>query len=101
MSNLNLTRWAKSSQYTAKLPGWFKIDTPLGSYNPDWVISWKQEDEEKIYFVVESKGSTSKGDLRPLELSKYKCGESHFAALGSKLELAKDLSDIEDSLGNV
>ena len=85
----------------AKLPSWFKIDTPLGTYNPDWVISWRQEDEEKIYFVVESKGSISKGSLRPLEHSKYKCGESHFAELGSKLELARDLSDIEDSLETI
>ncbi len=85
----------------AKLPSWFKIDTPLGTYNPDWVISWKQEDEEKIYFVVESKGSTSKKDLRPLEHSKYKCGKSHFTALGLTLELAKDLSDIEGSLETI
>ena len=85
----------------AKLPSWFKIDTPLGTYNPDWVISWKQEDEESIYFVVESKGSTSKENLRPIEHSKYKCGKSHFSELGSKLELAKDLLDIEGSLETV
>ena len=29
----------------AKLPNWFQIDTPLGSYNPDWVVSWKDGDE--------------------------------------------------------
>ena len=23
----------------AKLPGWFKVPTPLGSYNPDWASS--------------------------------------------------------------
>ncbi|WP_373033327.1 hypothetical protein [Sulfurovum sp.] len=23
----------------AKLPGWFKLDTPLGSYNPAWAVS--------------------------------------------------------------
>ena len=22
----------------AKLPGWFKVPTPLGSYNPDWAV---------------------------------------------------------------
>ena len=84
-----------------KLPGWFKIDTPLGTYNPDWVISWKQEGEEKIYFVVESKGSTSEENLRPLEKYKYECGKSHFAEFDLNLELAKDLSDIEGSLGTI
>lgn len=79
----------------AKLPGWFKIDTPLGTYNPDWVVSWRQDGDEQIYFVVESKGSTSEDDLRPREWSKYECGRNHFEALGSKLELAKNLSDIE------
>ena len=81
-----------------KLPGWFKIDTPLGTYNPDWVISWRQDDEERIYFVVESKCSTSEEDLRPLELSKYKCGRSHFAGFDLKFELAADISDIEETL---
>ena len=28
----------------AKLPGWFKIDTPLGSYNPDWAILIDKDD---------------------------------------------------------
>lgn len=22
----------------AKLPGWFKVPTPLGTYNPDWAV---------------------------------------------------------------
>ena len=97
----NLSRQFEQSRNIsvyAKLPSWFKIDTPLGTYNPDWVISWKQDDEESIFFVVESKSSTSRDALRPLEHSKYKCGKSHFAELGTKLELAKDLSDIEGSL---
>ena len=78
----------------AKLPGWFKIDTPLGTYNPDWVVAWNRDGDEKIYFVVESKGSTSELDLRPSELAKYKCGQSHFTELGTELKLAEKLSDI-------
>ncbi len=78
----------------AKLPKWFKIDTPLGTYNPDWVVAWNQDDDEKIYFVVESKGSTSELDLKPSELAKYKCGQSHFKELGTELKLAENLSDI-------
>ena len=25
-----------------KLPSRFKVDTPIGSYNPDWTVYWKQ-----------------------------------------------------------
>jgi len=38
----------------AKLPGFFKIDTPLGSYNPDWAVVINKDGEEKLYFVVET-----------------------------------------------
>ena len=80
----------------AKLPNWFKIDTPLGTYNPDWAIMWKDQDEEKLFFVVESKGSTGLFDLRPKEAGKIKCGKRHFSAIGSKMFEATSLSDIED-----
>ena len=82
----------------AKLPNWFKIDTPLGTYNPDWAILWKDENDEQLYFVVESKGSTSLFDLRPKEQGKIKCGEKHFEALDSKMIVASDMSDIESEI---
>jgi type III restriction enzyme len=28
----------------AKLPGWFKVPTPLGSYNPDWAVLLRTEE---------------------------------------------------------
>ena len=68
----------------AKLPAWFKIPTPLGTYNPDWAVVVEDEGEEKLYFVVETKGSTWWDDLRHLEGAKIKCGEKHFE------EIAKD-----------
>ena len=37
----------------AKLPGWFKVPTPLGSYNPDWAV------------LVEKKESASTSWWRP------------------------------------
>jgi type III restriction enzyme len=79
-----------------KLPSWFKIDTPLGTYNPDWAILWKDENEEKLFFVVESKGSTGLFDLRPKEQGKIDCGKQHFKALDSEMIVASDMSDIED-----
>lgn len=80
----------------AKLPDWFKIDTPLGTYNPDWAILWKDQDEEKLFFVVESKGSTGLFDLRPKEAGKIKCGKRHFKAIGSEMVVATEMADVED-----
>lgn len=67
----------------AKLPNWFKIDTPLGSYNPDWAVLVERDGESKLYFVVESKGSILSDALRPAETAKINCGREHFKALGT------------------
>ena len=65
----------------AKLPGWFKIDTPLGAYNPDWAVLIEIDGKEKLYFVVETKGTLFTDDLRPTEKAKIDCGREHFKAL--------------------
>lgn len=65
----------------AKLPDWFKIPTPLGTYNPDWAIVIDKDGVHKIYFVVETKGDIKKDSLRPTEAGKIKCGKAHFEAL--------------------
>ena len=69
----------------AKLPGWFKIDTPLGTYNPDWAVLVNVKDGEKLYFVVETKASLLSGNQRLAENAKIKCGRAHFEALGSNV----------------
>ena len=61
-----------------KLPTWFKIPTPIGNYNPDWALIF--EDEEKIYFVAETKSTKALSKLRDDERLKIKCGEKHFEA---------------------
>lgn len=65
----------------AKLPGWFKVPTPLGSYNPDWAVLVEKDGEQRLYFVVETKSSLHTDDLRDKEAAKIKCGEAHFGAL--------------------
>ena len=47
----------------AKLPGWFRVPTPLGPYNPDWAVLEK-DGAERLYFVVETKSGLFKDDLR-------------------------------------
>lgn len=70
----------------AKLPGWFKIDTPLGGYNPDWAVLIEQDGKEKLYFVVETKSTLFSVERRPEENAKIKCGYAHFEALGDAVE---------------
>ncbi|NPD72001.1 type III restriction-modification system endonuclease [Oceanispirochaeta sp. M1] len=70
----------------AKLPDWFKIDTPLGTYNPDWAVLVEADGREKLYFVVETKGSLFTDALRPTEQAKIDCGKAHFKALGDDVE---------------
>ena len=65
----------------AKLPGWFTVPTPLGSYNPDWAMVIQSDEGERLYFVVETKGSALLGDLRGVEKAKVECGRAHFEAL--------------------
>jgi type III restriction enzyme len=84
----------------AKLPGWFKIETPLGSYNPDWAILFEKDSEEKLYFVVESKGTLGVDFLRPSEKGKIDCGMKHFEELSRlsgqdlKMIVARDIEDV-------
>ena len=66
----------------AKLPGWFKVPTPLGTYNPDWAVLVEVDGQVRLYFVVETKSSLFTDDLRDKESAKIKCGEAHFEALG-------------------
>jgi type III restriction enzyme len=45
---------SENIEFFFKLPFWFRINTPIGTYNPDWAIVFKGE--KKIYFVAETKG---------------------------------------------
>jgi|GEM_PF-621825 len=67
----------------AKLPGWFKVPTPLGPYNPDWAVLVDKDGTERLYFVVETKSSLFTDDLRDKESGKIKCGAAHFAELAA------------------
>ena len=67
----------------AKLPAWFKVPTPLGTYNPDWAVLVEKDGTERLYFVVETKSSLFSDDLRDRESAKIKCGEAHFDALAT------------------
>ncbi len=68
----------------AKLPGWFKIPTPLGTYNPDWAIVVERDGQKRLFFVVETKGTNLFDELPPPQQAKIRCGKAHFAALSGE-----------------
>jgi len=80
----------------AKLPGWFKVPTPLGSYNPDWAVLVTTPDGDRLYFVVETKSSLFANDLRNAESAKIECGRAHFNALevGEKPAIYDKFKDV-------
>jgi type III restriction enzyme len=67
----------------SKLPKSFSIPTPVGSYNPDWAIAFKQGSVKHIYFIAETKGSMSSMELRDIEKAKMKCANKFFAKISS------------------
>ena len=75
-----------------KLPPWFKIETPIGTYNPDWAIV--KEDEEKIYLVRETKGTRQQMALRGQEWDKIQCGKAHFKTLNVDFDHVVSASEI-------
>ncbi len=63
-----------------KLPRWFQIETPVGPYNPDWALAYRND--QVLYFVAETKGTggehVNQAMLRPIENLKIECGKRHF-----------------------
>ena len=65
-----------------KLPDKFKIDTPVGNYNPDWAIIKQVEGEDRIYMIRETKSTLDESKRRPTENAKIKAAAKHFEAIG-------------------
>lgn len=62
----------------AKLPRGFLIPTPVGDYNPDWAIAFRDGAVRHVYFVAETKGSMSSLQLRAIEQTKIACARKFF-----------------------
>ncbi|KAB2748888.1 type III restriction-modification system endonuclease [Brucella anthropi] len=69
----------------AKLPRGFLIPTPVGDYNPDWAISFKEGSVKHIYFVAETKGTMSSMKLREIEKTKIACARKFFDEIGRRV----------------
>ncbi len=64
-----------------KLPKAFSIPTPVGNYNPDWVIAFKEGSVQYVYFMAETQGSMGSMELRAVEDAKIKCAEKYLACM--------------------
>ena len=78
-------------KFFVKLPAWFRVDTPLGTYNPDWAIL--TEREKKLYLVRETKSTTDDEQLRTSEKKKIKYGEKHFDTIGVDFKVVKNVRE--------
>ena len=73
-------------QLFMKLPDKFKIETPVGTYNPDWAIIKQVDGKDHIYMVRETKSTRDELKLRPTEKAKIDAAKKHFAAIGISSE---------------
>jgi len=85
----------------AKLPRGFLIPTPVGDYNPDWAISFKEGSVKHIYFVAETKGSMSSMELRAIEQTKIECARKFFAEVNRKIDPEHVKYDVVTSYGKL
>jgi len=90
----------------AKLPRGFLIPTPVGDYNPDWAISFKEGSVRHIYFVAETKGTMSSMKLREIENTKITCARKFFEEIGRrvsedrvKYDVVTDYAKLMDIVG--
>lgn len=65
----------------SKLPRGFFIPTPVGNYNPDWAIAFKEGVVKHVYFIAETKGSLSSLQLKGVENAKIECARKFFKEL--------------------
>ena len=70
----------------SKLPRGFFIPTPVGDYNPDWAIAFRDDTTKikHVFFVAETKGSMSTLQLKGIEDAKIECAGRFFESLSQK-----------------
>lgn len=85
----------------AKLPRGFLIPTPVGDYNPDWAIAFKDGAVKHIYFVAETKGSMSSMELREIEKTRIECARKFFDAMNRRFAPENVKYDVVDSFARL
>jgi type III restriction enzyme len=85
----------------AKLPRGFLIPTPVGNYNPDWAIAFREGSVKHIYFVAETKGSLSSMELHKIEDTKIECARKFFDEMNRRYAPENVKYDVVDNFGKL
>ena len=91
--------------FTKLKKGGFVIDTPYGSYSPDWAVVCRKDALKDpsigIYFIVETKAGKTWADLTDVEKNKIHCGELHFKAVSddTKFDWVNSYEDFVSKFG--
>lgn len=85
---------SEAVKFFFKIPRGFKIPTPIGNYTPDWAVVLEQDN--KLYFVAETKSTRDPDKLRGAEKLKIRLGSQFFEALdsGVKYKLVLKAEDL-------
>lgn len=92
---------AKEVVVYAKLPRGFLIPTPVGDYNPDWAVAFKEGSVKHIYFVAETKGSMATMELREIEKTKIECARKFFREINRRYAPENVKYDVVDTFGKL
>ncbi|UVS77325.1 type III restriction-modification system endonuclease [Actinokineospora sp. UTMC 2448] len=85
----------------SKLPRGFFIPTPVGDYNPDWAIAFREGKVKHVYFVAETKGTMSTLQLKGIEEAKIECARKFFRSLNEKAGTENVTYDVVDTFENL
>ncbi len=77
----------KTIEVFAKLPK-FKIPTPYKDYEPDFAYLLKDKNNQKIFFVCETKGYDRESDIPEEEMQKINYAKKFFECLDKNLKLS-------------
>jgi type III restriction enzyme len=79
-------------KYFIKLPGWFRVPTPIGDYNPDWAIL--KQNGNIVYMIRETKATKDQLKLRLPEVDKISCGYRHFSSIGVSFDVSTSAMEV-------
>lgn len=88
-----------SVRFFLKLPSWFAVDTPIGTYNPDWAIAMDNpQGGTNLYLVRETKSTIDFTKLRNSEALKVRFATKHFESIGVDYGVVRNIDDLIDTL---
>ena len=91
--------FADDKDYTSSIDSLLDSNFPhkLSFFDRIFSVYMEKEGEKKMYFVLETKGTTDEHKLRPSEQLKIRCGREHFKALGNEIEyeFTKDWQELK------